>query len=88
MFHRLVIYSHIYKARISFALNVSLAVGCFKQGIAISILDREIFDFYMGLPHVVSGSLVYRLSPNANMYHGESLVSFLRKYDVIKIGLN
>ena len=27
------------------------------------------------------------LSRNANMYRGESLVSFLRKHDVIKIGL-
>ena len=31
-------------------------------------------------------SLVPRLSWNANMYHFESLVSFLRKHDVIKIG--
>ena len=32
-------------------------------------------------------SLVPRLSWNANMYRVESLVSFLRKHDVIKIGL-
>ena len=32
-------------------------------------------------------SFVPRLSWNANMYHWESLVSFLRKHDVIKIGL-
>ena len=31
-------------------------------------------------------SLVPRLSRNANMYRTESLVSFLRKHDVIKIG--
>ena len=31
-------------------------------------------------------SLVPRLSQNANMYHVESLVSFVRKHDVIKIG--
>ena len=31
-------------------------------------------------------SLVPRLSRNANMYHAESLVSFLHKHDVIKIG--
>ena len=31
-------------------------------------------------------SLVPRLSWNANMYRAESLVSFLRKHDVIKIG--
>ena len=31
-------------------------------------------------------SLVPRLSRNVNMYHVESLVSFLRKHDVIKIG--
>ena len=31
-------------------------------------------------------SLIPRLSRNANMYHTESLVSFLRKHDVIKIG--
>ena len=33
-------------------------------------------------------SLVPRLSRNANMYRGESLVSFLRKHDLIKIWLN
>ena len=33
-----------------------------------------------------SCSLVPRLSRNANIYRGESLVSFLRKHDVIKIG--
>jgi len=32
-------------------------------------------------------SLVPRLSWNANMYRGESLVSLLRKHDIIKIGL-
>ena len=32
-------------------------------------------------------SLVPRLSQNANMYRWKSLVSFLRKHDVIKIGL-
>ena len=32
-------------------------------------------------------SLVPRLSWNVNMYRAESLVSFLRKHDVIKIGL-
>ena len=31
-------------------------------------------------------SLVPRLPWNANMYRGESLVSFLRKHDIIKIG--
>ena len=31
-------------------------------------------------------SLVPRFSQNANMYRGESLVSFLCKHDVIKIG--
>ena len=31
-------------------------------------------------------SLIPRLSRNMNMYRGESLVSFLRKHDVIKIG--
>jgi len=35
----------------------------------------------------VRPSLVPRLSWNANMYRAESLVSFLRKHDVIKIGL-
>ena len=30
-------------------------------------------------------SLIPRLSWNANIYHAESLVSFLRKHDVIKI---
>ena len=35
----------------------------------------------------VTCSLVPRLSWNANMYHTKSLVSFLRKPDVIKIGL-
>jgi len=33
-----------------------------------------------------SGSLVPRLSWNANIYRMESLVSFIRKHDVIKIG--
>ena len=32
------------------------------------------------------GSLVPRLSWNANMHHTESLVSFLHKHDVIEIG--
>ena len=32
-------------------------------------------------------SVVPRLSRNANMYRAESLVSFLRKHDIIKIGL-
>ena len=31
-------------------------------------------------------SLVSRLSRNANMYRVESLVSFVRKHDIIKIG--
>ena len=33
-----------------------------------------------------NGSLVPRLSRNTNMYLVESLVSFVRKHDVIKIG--
>ena len=37
--------------------------------------------------YCLSSSLVPRLSRNAKMYRGESLVSFLRKHDVIKIGL-
>ena len=34
-------------------------------------------------------SLIPRLPRNANMYHGDSLVhvSFLRKHDIIEIGL-
>ena len=32
------------------------------------------------------GSLIPRLSRDVNMYRRESLVSFLRKHDVIKIG--
>ena len=32
------------------------------------------------------GSLIPRLSRNANMYRRESLVSFLHKHDIIKIG--
>ena len=39
------------------------------------------------LRYCLSSSLVPRLSRNAKMYRGESLVSFLRKHDVIKIGL-
>ena len=41
-------------------------------------------------PHLTSknASLVPRLSRNSNMYRGESLVSFLRKHDVIKKELN
>ena len=35
---------------------------------------------------IVNGSLVPRLSWSANIYRAESLVSFLRKHDVIKIG--
>ena len=31
-------------------------------------------------------SLIPRLSWYANMYRGESLVSFLRKHDIIKVG--
>ena len=38
-----------------------------------------------GLP-ICFVSLVPRLPRNANIYRGESLVSFLRKHDVIKIG--
>ena len=33
-----------------------------------------------------NGSLVPRLSWNANIYRAESLVSFVRKHDVSKIG--
>ena len=36
---------------------------------------------------LLQGSLVPRLSGNVNMYRRESLVSLLRKHDVIKIGL-
>ena len=36
--------------------------------------------------HTDFDSLVPRLSWNANMYCAESLVSFIRKHDVIKIG--
>ena len=35
---------------------------------------------------IASCSLVPRLSQNMNMYCGESLVYFLRKHDIIKIG--
>ena len=35
----------------------------------------------------VLNSLISRLSQNTNMYHRESLVFFLCKHDVIKIGL-
>ena len=35
---------------------------------------------------IIRISLVPRLPQNTNVYHGESLVSFLRKHDVIKIG--
>jgi len=34
-----------------------------------------------------SDSLVPRLPQNTNMYHGESLVSFLPKHDIMEIGL-
>ena len=37
------------------------------------------------LVEMMSHRLVPRLSWNVNMYRGESLVSFLRKHDVIKI---
>ena len=40
------------------------------------------------LPKQVGSSLVTRLPRNTNMYRGESLVYFLRKHDVTKIGLN
>ena len=45
-------------------------------------LSADVKDGTLCLPI----SLVPRLSWNANMYHAESLVSFLRKHDVIKIG--
>ena len=35
----------------------------------------------------ITSNLVPRLPWNANLYHWESLVYFLRKHDVIKIGL-
>ena len=37
--------------------------------------------------HLFMTSLIPRLPWNANMYHGESLVSLLCKHDVIEIGL-
>ena len=37
--------------------------------------------------HLFRASLIPRLPRNANVYHRESLVSFLRKHDVIEIGL-
>ena len=47
----------------SLALNESSVVRHFKHGNAIEILDRIIFDFYTGLPHVVLGvfALIYML---------------------------
>ena len=42
------------------------------------------WDMYQVATHY--NSLVPRLSRNANMYRVESLVSFVRKHDVIKIG--
>ena len=38
------------------------------------------------LVHKIRCSLIPRLFRNANIYRAESLVSFLRKHDVIKIG--
>ena len=46
------------------------------------VVSRPVFHGWQGNWN----SLVPRLSRNANMYRGESLVSFLRKHDVIKIG--
>ena len=40
----------------------------------------------LGRTRVRLYSIVLRLSRNANMHRAESLVSFLRKHDVIKIG--
>ena len=51
---------------------------------------RSIFHLPGTYGYMIKGacnvSLVPRLSWNANMYRAESLVSFLRKHDVIKIG--
>ena len=51
--HKLFRYSRIYKTYMSPTLNGSLAVRHLEHGDAIKIRDRTIFDFYMGLSHVL-----------------------------------
>ena len=43
------------------ALSGSSAQKCIKLGDALGIRDGIIFDFYSGLPHVVTVSMWYKL---------------------------
>ena len=52
--HELVSYSCIYEVRMSPALNGSSTIRRFKHSNAIEIREGIIFDFYTGLPHIVT----------------------------------
>ena len=56
----------------------------YQQPVRYPIYVHQILELVEGRVLVVS--LVLRLSWNANLYRTESLVSFVRKHDVIKIG--
>ena len=46
--------THIYPARMSPALNGSSVLQCFERSNTVEICNGITFDFYPGLPHVVS----------------------------------
>ena len=53
MLHRHIKYSCTYAARMSPALNGSLALQRFKHGNAMKIHNGTMFDFYPALPHIL-----------------------------------
>ena len=59
-------------------LTIAGSNDSFQMGISVLVLVVSII--------VISYRLILRISRNANMYRVESLVSFVRKHDVIKIG--
>ena len=57
MLCELISYLNIYKTHMSPALNESSAVRHFEHSDVIKICGRIIFDFYMGLPNMLSDYL-------------------------------
>ena len=56
--HRCVKYSQVYTVCISPALNRSSEIQCFKHSNVVKTHNRITFDFYPGLPHILSQSMM------------------------------
>ena len=61
-------YSCIYEARMSPALDGSSAIWHFKHSNAIEICNGITFDFYTGLPHIARRQIAY-LDPIGDKLH-------------------